>query len=149
MYLMLFVVLCCLILSCTKLCFKLYGFENIICHFVTWGHMWACMICLDVIFCHPVLGLQYFPWNIHSFVGELMLPLGVLGLLSTKLSLKYRQVYNIRCTVVGNKIVDHSDVVFFFEHCLSALLQLHLHSRLNTWLHWIGQRQLQDGTRNI
>ena len=35
------------------------------------------------------------------------------------------------------------------EHRLSALLQLHLHSRLNTWLHCIGQRQLQDETRNI
>ena len=31
---------------------------------------------------------------------------------------------------------------------LSALLQLHLHSQLNTWLQWIGQRQLQDETRN-
>ena len=29
------------------------------------------------------------------------------------------------------------------------LLQLHLHSLLNTWLHWIGQRQLQDEMRNI
>ena len=29
----------------------------------------------------------------------------------------------------------------------STLLQLHLHSRLNTWLQWIGQRQLQDETR--
>ena len=26
------------------------------------------------------------------------------------------------------------------EHHLSALLQLHLHSRLNMWLQWIGQR---------
>ena len=25
------------------------------------------------------------------------------------------------------------------EHRLSALLQLHLHSRLNTWLQWIGR----------
>ena len=32
---------------------------------------------------------------------------------------------------------------------LSALLQLHLHSQLNTWLQWIGQRQQQDETRNI
>ena len=32
---------------------------------------------------------------------------------------------------------------------LSALLQLHLHSRLNTWLQLIGQMQLQDETRNI
>ena len=30
------------------------------------------------------------------------------------------------------------------EHHESALLQLHHHSRLNTWLQWIGQRQLQD-----
>ena len=32
---------------------------------------------------------------------------------------------------------------------MSALLQLHFHSQLNTWLQWIGQRQLQDETRNI
>ena len=32
---------------------------------------------------------------------------------------------------------------------MSALLQLHLHPRLNTWFQWIGQRQLQDETRNI
>ena len=32
------------------------------------------------------------------------------------------------------------------EHRLSALLQLHLRSRLNTWLQWFGQRQLQDKT---
>ena len=35
------------------------------------------------------------------------------------------------------------------EHRLSALLQLHIHSQLNTWLQWIGQRQLQDETRTI
>ena len=35
------------------------------------------------------------------------------------------------------------------EHRLSALLQLHLHSQLNTWLQWIGHRQLQDETRNV
>ena len=35
------------------------------------------------------------------------------------------------------------------EHRLSALLQLHLHSELNTGLQWTGQRQLQDETRNI
>ena len=32
---------------------------------------------------------------------------------------------------------------------MSALLKLHLHSQLNTWLQWIKQRQLQDETRNI
>ena len=29
------------------------------------------------------------------------------------------------------------------------LLQLHLYSRLNTWLQWIGQKQPDDETRNI
>ena len=35
------------------------------------------------------------------------------------------------------------------EHRLSVLVQLHLRSRLNTWLQWITQRRLQDETRNI
>ena len=51
---------------------------------------------------------------------------------------KYSKTSNISHTFVGNKLVDHS-----------ALLQLHLHSRLNTWLQWIEQRRLQDETRNI
>ena len=37
----------------------------------------------------------------------------------------------------------------YLEHRLSALLQLHLHYLLNSWLQWIGQRQLQDQMRNI
>ena len=35
------------------------------------------------------------------------------------------------------------------EHRLLALLQLHLHSPLNTWLQYIAQRQLQAKMRNI
>ena len=58
--------------------------------------------------------------------------------------LKYRKTPNIRRTLVGNNIVDHSDEL---EHRLSALLQLHLHSRLNNWLQGIRQRQPQDSTR--
>ena len=54
----------------------------------------------------------------------------------------YRKTYYIRRTLQSNKIVDHSDEV-------PALLQPHPHSRLSTWLQWIGQRQLQDDTRNI
>ena len=30
-----------------------------------------------------------------------------------------------------------------------GILQPHLNSRLNTWLQWIGQRQLQDEMGNI
>ena len=40
------------------------------------------------------------------------------------------QTSDIRRNLVGNKLVDHS-----------ALHQLHLHSRLNNWHQWIGQRQ--------
>ena len=32
---------------------------------------------------------------------------------------------------------------------LPALLQLHLYSQLNTWFQWIGQRHMQDETRDI
>ena len=59
---------------------------------------------------------------------------------------QYSQISNISRTLVDNKIVDDSDAL---EHRLSALLQLHLHSRLNTWLQWIGQIPLQDDARNI
>ena len=47
--------------------------------------------------------------------------------------LKYRH------TLVGNKTVDHSDAVGATP--VHAQLQLHLHSRLCTWLQRIGQRQ--------
>ena len=48
-----------------------------------------------------------------------------------QLSDNCRQTSNIRRTLVGNKIVDHSDVVGASP--FSALLQLHVHSRLNTY----------------
>ena len=35
------------------------------------------------------------------------------------------------------------------EHRLWSLIQLHLYTRLNSKLHWIEQRELQDETRNI
>ena len=63
-----------------------------------------------------------------------------------KFDLSYRQVSNISRTLVGNKIVDHSDVVGASP---AALLQLHLHSPLNIWFQYIAQRQLQVKTRNI
>ena len=56
----------------------------------------------------------------------------------------YRKTSNISRTLVGNKIVDHSDIVGASP---SALLQLHLYSRLNIWLKGIRQRQPQDSTR--
>ena len=63
---------------------------------------------------------------------------------STAATFGYCQTSETWCNLVRNKLVDHSDVVGAL-----VLLQLHLHSPLNTWLHWIGQRQLQDKTRII
>ena len=58
----------------------------------------------------------------------------------------YCQTFNISHTLLGNNIVHHSAVV---ENHLSALLQLHLHSRLDTCLQHNAQRQLQDENRNL
>ena len=54
---------------------------------------------------------------------------------------KYRQTSTIRRSLVENQLVDYPDVV---GAPVGAL-----HSRLNTWLQWIGQRQLQSETRII
>ena len=61
-------------------------------------------------------------------------------------NLKYRKTSNLSRTFVGNNIVDNSDVV---GAAPVALLQLHLHSQLNTWVQWIERRQLREDTRNI
>ena len=60
--------------------------------------------------------------------------------------MKYHTVSNISGTWVGNKIVDQSGVVGASP---VGAAPLHLHSQLIIWLQWIGQRQLQDETRNI
>ena len=58
-----------------------------------------------------------------------------------------RQTSNKRRILVGNKIVDHSDVVGT-SPVGAAPIHLHLHSRFNTWLQWIGRGQLQGESRN-
>ena len=58
----------------------------------------------------------------------------------------YRQTCNIRRTLAGNKIVDHSYVVGAVGAAPTTSSSC---SRLNTWHQWIGQRQMQDETRNI
>ena len=50
----------------------------------------------------------------------------------------YRKTSNIRRTLVGNKIVDHSD------HRLSALLRLHLHSRHLASMDWAKTADRRD-----
>ena len=59
----------------------------------------------------------------------------------------YRKVSNIRRTLIGTKIVDHSDVVGASP--VGAAPTTSSFSTDHTWLEWIGQRQLQDETRNI
>ena len=58
--------------------------------------------------------------------------------------LAYRKTSNIRGTLLGNKIVDHSDVVGASP---AATAPNYIHSRLNIWLQWIRQSQLQDSMR--
>ena len=53
-------------------------------------------------------------------------------LMIVRLDFSYHKSSNISRTLVCNNTVDHSDVV------KAALLQLHLHTWLNTWLQWIG-----------
>ena len=59
----------------------------------------------------------------------------------------YHKVSNIRRTLVGNKIVDLSDVVGASP--VGAAPTTSSLSTYNTWLQYNGQMQLQDKTRNI
>ena len=59
-------------------------------------------------------------------------------------SMRRARSLGMRCT-----IIDILCIIVRYRYATSALLQLHLRSRLNTWLKLIGQRQLQDKTRNI
>ena len=59
-------------------------------------------------------------------------------------NLKYRQVSNIRRTLVGNWIVDHSEVVGASPFGAAPTT-----SSFSTWLHYVVQRQLQAKMRNI
>ena len=56
----------------------------------------------------------------------------------------YRKISNIRRTLVEKKL---SITQMKSEHRLSALLQLHLHSRLDFWPQGILQREPQENTR--
>ena len=57
----------------------------------------------------------------------------------------YRPIFNIRRTLVRNKIVDHSDVVgaSFVDAARSNYIVI------LDWLQWIGQKQLQDEHEDI
>ena len=61
---------------------------------------------------------------------------------------KYHQTSNISHIFISNTIYGSLRCSRSIG-CQHQLLQLHLHSRLNAWHQWIGQRQLQDKTRNI
>ena len=60
----------------------------------------------------------------------------------------YRQTSNMKFTLVGNVIVDHSNVVGA-SPVGAASSTSSFSSFLNTGFQWIGQRQLQNQTRNI
>ena len=59
---------------------------------------------------------------------------------------EYHQTFNLSLTLAGFKLLITE---MYLEHRLSALIQLHLHARFNTWLQWSGQGQPQDQVRSI
>ena len=80
--------------------------------------------------------------------GSLTTPSQSLGLhtqLQHELNNDYCQTPNISCSLVGNKLFDHSDVVGASPVDAAPTTS----SFSNTWLQWIGQRQLQDETKII
>ena len=61
-----------------------------------------------------------------------------------------KDVYHMRViSWHGNTKVVWIQTISTIKSLISALLQLHLHYQINTWLQWTEQRQLQDETRNI
>ena len=77
--------------------------------------------------------LKYFYATDYNNMSKLLNRILEVEVELHNLIFKYRQTSNIRGTLLGNKIVDHPDVVG------ASLLQLHLHTWLNTWLQWTGQ----------
>ena len=77
--------------------------------------------------------------------------MGLVSAIATPDSLIYSIKYwrCFRWENLCNKIMINSHAQWNIRLNLSALLQLHLHSRLNTWLQWIEQRQLQHEKRTI
>ena len=96
-----------------------------------WPHWRKAMLLLFTDF-YP----NYLPFINHNLFILILAPISFYFMIQTLLY-DYRNTFTGR-TSLGNKIVDHSDVVG------AALLQLHLHSPLNTW-----PRHLRDETRDI
>ena len=69
------------------------------------------------------------PKDIHWFI--LFWFLFIIKAFYIKWCDEYRQTFIISHMLVGNTIVDHSDVVG------AAPFHLHFHCRLNTWFQWI------------
>ena len=80
---------------------------------------------------------------IHENVFENVFKQAVI-LQWASMCIEYRKTSNIRRTLGGNEIVDHSDVVGASPvGAAEALLQLHLHSRLNIGFHGFGKNSRQ------
>ena len=58
------------------------------------------------------------------------------------INITYCQTSKISCTLIGNRIVSHPDVVGASPVGAAPTTSSFLHSWLKTWLQWIGQRQL-------
>ena len=99
----------------------------------------------DFWWSHSKILTVMFSWFIKCPV---MLSWHIKGPDDLSSNFNYRKVSNTRRTLVGNEIVDHSDVVVVGASPVGAAPTT-FHSQLNTWLQWIGQRQQQDDARNV
>ena len=107
---------------------------------------------LKILFAHPEQ--TFSGWHCVALVEQIfLLKVQVFYFQTESVTeyITYRQVSNISCTLIGNQIVDHSDVVEAspVSAAPTTSCQLHLHSPLNTWHQYTAQRQLHAETRNI
>ena len=105
-----------------------------------WSHSLSCIWCCLITraLCRVWYVLSGFLVHLATLWQGQAFPITgyiyIIGTSTVSYFTDYCQTSNISRTLVGNTIVGHADV---------APVQLHLHSRLNTWHQWIGQRQLQ------
>ena len=116
--------------SCLSMQFFIFPF----CHFV--GYIWY-HFKLHLSASELFKAVVSFLSNIHCFLGNELCENTQLFILKKLSYPTYHQTANIRCTFVGNIIINHSDVVAALLG--SALLQQHLHSLHKPWVQGIGQ----------
>ena len=89
-----------------------------------------------IVYCHT---------NTFSWIKMFIFWFNFHRSVSCWLKWHYHQTSNISHILLGNKIVDYSDLVWapLCQRCSSYIFIF------DTWLQWIGQKQLHEDRRNI